>query len=118
MLLLEFLYVSFILRHISADVFPMIVVIGERRVDFRQAQLRVCGYDFVRALALLLMQDNDILHADTPAPCARDFGFELLADRRSEERRAERREHRDAPHAVGLRGIHELHVARCARRVR
>lgn len=65
MLLLKFLYVSFILRHVSADVFPMIVVIGERRVDFRQAQLRVCGDDFVRGLPLLLRQDNDILHADT-----------------------------------------------------
>jgi hypothetical protein len=46
MLLLEFLYVSFILRHIPADIFPMIVVIGERCIDFRQAQLRVCGNNF------------------------------------------------------------------------
>src|SRR4051794_36660910 len=65
MLLLEFLYVSFVLRHVPADVFPMIVVIGERRVDFRQAQLRVGGNDFVRGLPLLFMQDHDILHADT-----------------------------------------------------
>ena len=45
MLLLEFLYVRFILRHVPADVFPMIVVIGKHRIDFRQAQLRVCRDD-------------------------------------------------------------------------
>jgi len=64
MLLLEFLYVSFILRHVPTDVFPMVVVIGEGGGDFHQAQLRVGGDDFVRRLPLLLMQDDDILHAD------------------------------------------------------
>ena len=67
MLLLEFLYISFILRHIPADVSPMIVLIGERRINFREAQLWVCGHDFVRGLPLLLMQNNDILDSDAMA---------------------------------------------------
>ena len=47
---------------------------------------------------------DDVPNANAPPSGARNIGFNVLADRRAEQRRSERREDRDEAHAVGLRG--------------
>jgi hypothetical protein len=64
MLFPEFLHEDLISRHVPADGFSIIVVIGQRRIDLCQAQLRVYGADFVRRQSLPFMEDNDVLHVD------------------------------------------------------
>lgn len=57
----------FIGLHISANFFPMVMVISKCRVDVSKRELRKIMNDFVRAHSHLLMPNNDVLNANAMA---------------------------------------------------